>query len=504
MKAGAADGDGGSAARTLRWRRPGGRIALLVIGLVGLGVALANVLSGPAPAREKLTLTAGNVDSTRALVARQLVEALSASGFQAQLVDTDSSEEEVDRIERGEVDLALVSGAYRVEDYDRVRLVAPMYVEALHLLVKKELAGSVGHTLDGLHEHTIDYGQHGSTTAGLAVSVLDFAGLSAVGPSTPQSYRPRGLNMQEMEALVLRGDRADLPDAIFHLGTVPAKLAQVLIRRLDYSLVPLPFAEPLRLGVLLSGEPDDGPASSIDLRHIQDTVIPPFTYALDPPSPAEPLTTIGARLLLVANDALPDEAVERVLDVVYGARIAQLASPPLSSRALSRPSSLEPHEGTRAFLRRERPFLTDETMGTLNDSLGVIGALVGGSLFLWQWWRQRVLATRDQTFGTYILRVADIERRTAALELAAELELEPLAEMQRELLELKREALDRFADGDLGDQAALTDLLNPINSARDHIGSLILHIRDTIEDQAESEGRTATEVWEEAIEKPEE
>ena len=102
-----------------------------------------------------------------------------------------------------------------------------------------------------------------------------------------------------------------------------------------------------------------------------------------------------------------------------------------------------------------------------------------------------------------MLRVADVERRIAALELSATLQLEPLAELQRELLELKSEALDRFAAGDLGDQAALSDLLTPINAARDHIGSLILHIRDNLEEQADAEGRAATALWTEAIEKPE-
>jgi TRAP-type uncharacterized transport system substrate-binding protein len=497
-------GDGGGEARTLRWRGRGDRLALLLLGVVALGIALNGVVSRPAPPLRHLTLTAGNIDSTRALVARRLDEALDARGFETRLVDTASSAEEIERVDRGEVDLALVSGAYRVERYPNVRLVAPLYVEALHLLVKAEMAGSVGHTLDGLHGHTVDIGPEGSTTAGLAQSVLDFAGLPPASPANPSGYRAQSLTLAEMEALYARGERDALPDAILHLGTVPAKLAQGLIRNRDYTLVPLPFAEPLRLGVLLSGEPDDGPAANIDLRHITETVIPPFTYALDPPSPAAPLTTIGARLLLVANESVPSEAIERVIDVVYGARIAQLASPPLDPSVLALPSSLEAHDGTLAYRRRQTPFLTDNTVSALNNSLGVLGALAGGGWFLWQWWRQRVRARRDETFGIYMLRVADVERRIATLELAAELELEPLADLQRELLELKREALERFAEGELGDQGALSDLLLPINAARDHIGNLILHIRDSIEEQAESEGRTATEVWEEAIDKPEE
>jgi hypothetical protein len=36
-----------------------------------------------------------------------------------------------------------------------------------------------------------------------------------------------------------------------------------------------------------------------------------------------------------------------------------------------------------------------------------------------------------------------------------------------------------------------------------HISNLILHIRDNLEERADAEGRAATALWTEAIEKPE-
>jgi hypothetical protein len=98
------------------------------------------------------------------------------------------------------------------------------------------------------------------------------------------------------------------------------------------------------------------------------------------------------------------------------------------------------------------------------------------------------------------LEIAAIERRIAELELSAELELDSLVELQRALLQLKSDALARFSAGELGDQARLSDLLSPLNSARDHVGDLLLHVRDNLETQALNEGRTAESVWEEAIE----
>jgi hypothetical protein len=192
-----------------------------------------------------------------------------------------------------------------------------------------------------------------------------------------------------------------------------------------------------------------------------------------------------------------------VLEVVYRSRFAHLAHPPLEERALTFPPRLPRHAGTTAYLRRAEPFLTASNVDALNNTLGVIGALLGGTLFFWQGLRQLRASRRERLFGDHMLRVAGLERRIVELELSAELALEPLMELQRELLRLKSEALARFAEGKLGDQSTLSDLLAPIDAARDHVGSLLLHVRDNLEEQAQSEGRSVDAVWEEAAEAPE-
>src|SRR5262245_50649036 len=470
--------------------------------MAALGVALAITLRrSPAPVRQ-VTLTAGSLDTTRALIAGRLVAALTAHDLQAHLVETAATEESLAGVDRGAIDFALVSGAFRIERYPHVRAITPLYVEALHLLVKEDLADDVGRGLDALRGHTVDLGPHGSATAGLATAVLDFAGVAPRGTTATDGYVAGFSSLDELLALVERGDRAAMPDAVLHLATVPSRIALTLIRSGGYRLVELPFAEAFRLGVLLAKDPASGDSGEIERRHVSDTVIPAFTYEIDPAIPAAPLHTIGARLTLVANAGVPPEAVARVLDTIFSAEVAQVTSPPLDPSVMALPSHADLHPGAIEYLRRDKPYVTDDTVSALSNSLSILGALVGGALFLWQWWRQRTRAQRGDTFGAYMLRVADVERRIAALELSATLELEPLAELQRELLELKSEALDRFAAGDLGDQAALSDLLTPINAARDHIGNLILHIRDNLEERADAEGRAANALWSEAIAKP--
>lgn len=485
------------AERTVAWRRSHGRVAL-VLGLAALGAALLFAMwRRPPPHTPTVRLTPGPLDTTRAVVARKLAAAAATRGVRAHLVEAAGTREELEMVERGEADFALVSGAYRFGSWPEIRQVAPLYVEALHLLVKRELLPAVTAHIGALAGHTIDVGVPHTTSAGLAAAVLAFTGVGENGRA------PTIVNIpwRELEPEVMHHDRAALPDAMFILATLPSKLAAALVREADYRLIPMPFAEAFRLDALITEGPAEGPASEIERQHVVSTVVPAFTYSSEPAVPEAPLETLGARLLLVAGARVPPEDVEAVLAAVFSPRFARVVQPPLEPSVLSEAPRLELHPGTVAYIARNQPAITDETVDKLNNSIGILTALIGGGLFLWQWWRKRTEARLDEVFGGYMLRVAAVERRAAELELGATLALEPLIDLQREVLQLKSEALERFAAGDLGGQAALSDLLGPLNGARNHIGELLLHVRDNLEDQAEAEGRKASALWTEELAK---
>ncbi|MGH8508117.1 MAG: hypothetical protein ACREVH_05290, partial [Gammaproteobacteria bacterium] len=111
------------------------------------------------------------------MVARALAREVSALGTEVEVVEEAATQVELSDIDSGRIDFALVSGAYRIERYPHVRQVAPLYVEALHLLVKEEHAGSVGTSLAGLRGRVVDIGPHDAATGGLAVAVLAFSGV---------------------------------------------------------------------------------------------------------------------------------------------------------------------------------------------------------------------------------------------------------------------------------------------------------------------------------------
>jgi TRAP-type uncharacterized transport system substrate-binding protein len=477
---------------------------VLALGLAALATALGLGLRHQRRPASRVTLSAGLGDTTRDRVARLLASELRARGFDAEVLADPGNSSELQAVDSGAVDFALVSSAYRAQPYAHVREVTPLYVEALHLLVKRELAGrAIGTNLAGLRGLRVDLGPAGSTTAELAAAVLAFAELStSEGSGGRPGLLVRHLELPELEALIGHGDASGLPDAVFHLATVPSVLALRLVRERDYELVPLPFAHAFRLGSILAERASHGEAGSVERTHATDVTIPPFTYQIEPPVPSEAAPTLGARLLLVANERVSPETVEGVLDAVFGSHFAHVSEPPLARSLLALPMRLPRHSGTRLFQARQKPILTEHDVEELSNTMSVAGALLGGGLFLWQAWRQQRQARRDRVFAGAMRRVAELERRVVELELSASMELEPLIEVQRALLQLKSETLDRFASGELGDQAALSDLLAPVNAARDHVGSLLLHVRENLEERAESEGKTVHALWSEVAEGP--
>jgi TRAP-type uncharacterized transport system substrate-binding protein len=489
--------------QTTRRQRRGGWALLFGLALFVAGLAFAVVTQRRSVAT--ITFAAPPAETTRALIARALGAALTGRGVGVRFAEmTDPGDErELEQVENRSVDFALVSGVVRFGAYPHVREVAPLHLEALHLVVRADLAEAVGRSLGALRGRAVDLGPAGTASALLAEAVMAFAGLVPGDGTAPDTFVARHLGYVDLEALMTDGQGGTRPDASFHLSALPSRVVLGAVRAAPYGLVPLPFAEAFRLNAIIAEPSPSASHASVDRLSITDTVIPAFTYRTEPAEPPEPLHTLGGRLLLVAHEDVPVESVEIMLEAAFASRFARLAEPHLAHSLLALPPHMARHPGTLKYQRRGDSLITNDAVDELNNTLGILGALLGGGFFVLQWRRERRRSRREETFADCILRVANVERRFAELELGATLELEPLAALERELLQLKSEALERFAAGELGDHTALANLLTPLNAARVHIGELILHVRDNLEERAESEGRTAQAVWAEAIGKPE-
>jgi hypothetical protein len=301
-------------------------------------------------------------------------------------------------------------------------------------------------------------------------------------------------------------DRARLPDAVFMVSTLPAPVARHLVTNHRYRLVAMPFFDAFVLGALEQDPPTtkrrhDTP-SRIERRHVYNAIIPAFTYEVEPGVPAESIQTLGTRVLVVARNDLSSQTVDRLLEVIYGSAFAQLVQPPLDAKSLELAPEMTWHDGTLAYLQRSAPLIAGDLVDLVEKEVSIFGALLGGAFFLIQWLRRSYRRRRERSFESYILRIAAIERQTLELERAEKLDLGALLRLQEAQSQLKNEALERFANGELEGAELISGFITHVDCTRDYLTRLILHERDNLEDQAQLEGRDVHALWREAVVSP--
>jgi TRAP transporter TAXI family solute receptor len=457
-----------------RWRIVSVLTAVLAIGCAWLAV------SRPWDRMPNLRISGGSAEGRRHRLAMALAHDAKRHGLSIEVVPTSGSVDALKRVGSGTLDLALVQGGLDVGDDEQVREVAPLHIEPLHLLVKPDLAEAARTNLASLAGGRIDLGPAGGGTRVLARRVLDLIGIP---------FEDSALSAAE---LLAAKEREALPDAVFLVSSLPSKAAHHLIADLGYRLVSVPFYEALLID-LRAAELPEGQEEQAPL-YAYDAIIPAFTYG-DPP---EPVRTIGTRLLLVARDKVSADVVGHLLDTVYSAPFVHVAYPPLDRKLLNDPPELPWHDGTLAYVDR-KPLSSEEAVDMLNNQLGIIGAVLGASFFIYQFAKRYWRRTRERGFEHYILRVARIERLALDQELASTPDLGMLLRLRADLAALHDEGLERFVKGDLEGEELMNAFLNHVNATRDHLIRLILHERDNLEDQATLEGRPVSSVWEDAM-----
>jgi len=480
-----------------RRRRPI-RAGLAALALLTIGLAALAAVSLRPHVVKPLTFTAGSSGTARTVFAEAL-----ASGVGGRVVETTGIPDALEQVETGSIDVALVPGTFRFGDLPHVRQVATLHFAALHLLVKAELASDFADSLTALRGKTIDLGVQGRPEFGIAAALLDFVGIRPESRSSPEGFVPRALAPSDLLASLAGQKRDALPDVIFLLETLPSPIVQTLVEKHSYRLVPIPFADAFAMSALThewrtiaSSHPS---IQGLQREFVYDTIIPADTYGIDPPVPPIPLHTLGARILLVARDDVDADTIEQLIDVVYHTRLAQTTHPALDVSLLRLPPELPLHRGTIAYLKRDQPLITGAATSALSAVLSGSGAFFGASLFLWQWYRQRVRRQREQTFESYIRKVAAIERQVGELERGDSLKVEPLLELQRELARLKNEALERFSSGELEGRELISGFLTHVNDARDFVGQLIVYVRNSSGQSAAARSDLAEVVRSQAI-----
>ena len=467
-------------------------LLLVLCAVVAIGFGIS-IWLGPRSQNVSLRMSAGAAAGLRHSLALEIARESEKAGISIVVVPTQGSEETLDKVNSGELHIGLVQGGLSHPNLSAVRQVSPMHVEPLHLLVRgSRLEGIASKGLAGLEGGRVNIGPKGSGTSALAVAVMKFADLAPSKGEALGTYHPSELTYEELLLL----PEEQLPDAVFTVSSLPSPVADELIQRFGYKLVELPFGEAFSAEAFLElGQPQE--VGGVDKRYAYATEIPDYMYGFQQSTSRGNIKTLGTRLLMVANKDVKDATIERLLESLYASSFAKMERPGLDSQLLDIPCEYPIHTGSERYRQRNKPLIAGDFIDWLEKVLAILATVAGGSFFLFQWYWQRRKRKQDNSFAKFMERIIAIEQESLQNEVAATPNLSELIRLQRELAELKSQALRGFADGKLEGEGMLHDFLVLVNDARDQVTRLLLHERDNIEEFAKQQNRTPEELWKE-------
>jgi protein-S-isoprenylcysteine O-methyltransferase Ste14/TRAP-type uncharacterized transport system substrate-binding protein len=467
----------GGDTRAIRIPEPGWLWPLLIVAVVvtGLGVTVftARALFRPGPPRVYRIHMATSTVPRRVYLAEEIRKESARHDLEIDLTTKHygalEALHEVDS--PSDIKFALVTGAVRAGDYPTVRQVAALSTEPLHVLVRPELAAT---GFAGLRGKRLALGPPTMASHHVAREVLAFIGLypatAQKGGYTLDPVRTEDLyrELQRIDSLVA-SDRVQplraLPDAVLFTSPVPSLLARELVQTGNYHLLPVPFAEPFCNERL---NPPNAEGVQVHRSLLTQTTIPAYTYRFDPPTPAQPCSTVGVPLLLVAQSDADPEAARLLLETLYDSPLKnQIRPQPLEDQVAAFPL----HPATERYLRRTDPILKPEQAAKIGPLLGGIGTLITGLIAFYSYMRLRKL----KRFEAYYRDIDRIDLLARGLEMDPDFPTEPVAlrmHLEARLTRLKHEILTDFADGGLQGEGLLAGLIALINDTRESLASM--------------------------------
>jgi TRAP-type uncharacterized transport system substrate-binding protein len=211
-----------------------------IASVAALGPAVCLDFHSRAPRTYLLRMTAGNAVGMRHQLALRLQGEVIRRNLVFELVPSAGSKQALAWVNRREVDIALVQGGLTSAGRPNVREVAALHVEPMHLLVKNELSREASTSLTALRGKSVDVSETGSGTHSLATASMEFVGLRPPDQDPAGGYRVISLDRKQLFAEEVT---ARLPDAVFQMSSLPSPIANYLVTRHGYRLVPLPFVE---------------------------------------------------------------------------------------------------------------------------------------------------------------------------------------------------------------------------------------------------------------------
>jgi TRAP-type uncharacterized transport system substrate-binding protein len=407
-----------------------------------------------------LTMTTGSFSGANyQLATTYLAPGALAQHISLSFLQTGGSEDTLNAVQSGKVQIAIVDGGLSPVGRDNVREVTPIFETALHVLMKRQIyeqAMATGDIRAAFRGKTISLSDAGSGTHTFGAKVLNYLGL------TPADFT----ETPETVAFLTNPNTtaAQIPDIVFAASLLPSPVAERLVHDFDYRLFPLSFVDAFRL--------QDKAAYGVPIAL--------GTYGISPDVPPTDVVTLGRRLLLVANKNVPDQAIRQLTAAVFESDFAKVYDPPLTTKQLDLLPEFPWHPGALAYVASKSPISQDMINNAVLYMTGIAAWLtvIPGLIFL----VRRPLSRRLRQMSSlkdYVYQVTDVEAQVFDWEESGSESLARPLELRRKLVRLKLEAMDLYKQGRIEDPNLLEGFLAHITDLRIHLDTVIhAEVRD--------------------------
>lgn len=421
-----------------------------------------------------IRLSAGPEFTRRHAVAEYLCRKAADHDLTIRLVNNAGSEECLNQIKSGELDAALVSNGVVVPNDDDIRVLAAIQLEAVHILVRKDLAEN--RTLaEAIRGKRVNLGARGSTDWLLARDFLEFARLKLPTATQPGDVIPTEWTKEQLvdKARAILGSSGEqktalvqeLPDCVLALASMPSTIVPLLVEAADYQIMPLPAARAFLMDNLQEGEPT---TTTIEREFLELTAIPANSYFTTHVFPTTDCTTVGMRLLIVAHKDLPAEAVRPLMETVFEGEFSRRILPK-SPRELATPFAI--HEAAVAYLDRDKPLAVQETVEGISTFLSMFGAFSAGALSLYGLLRRK----RVRKPSDYYAEIRKIEMIAGGTDTDETAPIQPkefVKYLDDRLLRLRQDLIEDICEGRIKGEQVIANILALLKDARRNLPHL--------------------------------
>lgn len=328
-----------------------------------------------------LKIAAGNKNGESYQIAEGISKLLDRyyPGYKLEVIETRGSEENIQLLEKGQVDLATTQADISATPSSRI--IATLYQD-LYQLVARENAGI--ESFEDLKGKRVVLPEKGG---GQWLSFWFVA----------QHY---GINENEIEAVHLSVDSAAIAmakgnvDALFRVRAAPHEEISHLVMNCNAIMIPI----------------DQGPAMRLRQPAVDVTYIPVGAYRGSPPVPFQEIPTLGVKRLLIAGKSTNVECVRLITELLFDRR-RELMELHLLAGFIEKPdpssgSYLPLHEGARLYYERENPSFVVRNADFMGLLLSIFLMLVSGGVALRGYLNNRQKNISD-VYTKEVLKIAD-------------------------------------------------------------------------------------------------